>query len=194
MSFIQQLHCLIARAEKALDISSLKSGALRVFVQTVLKAQRRAKEIENQLRKKHGDEFFTSGPGPLIWTELTDKHCANQQFEDLKILKNVRVVHFTDSDPLKLIDAIKKGKFRGCQGKNMSGTRNPENPPCVKGPLGFGFTLKEAKNYVNDYGKYAISFIADEAIQALHYTDSEIQVIWDSRYVRDLKVAHEFSS
>lgn len=165
------------------NISGLKSDALKKFVIDVFSANKGADTIAEELLKKHGQDWYNEY-GPEEWTIRTEKELSsNFQFKKPKIVNNVRLFHQTSADPETLILEIEKGNFKGCDGIDMASTTRHG---CNRGPLGFAFYSKGASEDV--YGNHMISFTAVEGVEVKHLTDDEVQVIWDSRLVRDFKI------
>jgi hypothetical protein len=86
------------------------------------------------------------------------------------------LVHFTPSDPLKI---LKEG-MKGCDPSNMGLTTHQS---CAPGDLSFAFdinTVKGPEDQFGDYGENAILFRAGESIKVRHISDNDPeQVIFD---------------
>lgn len=174
---------------------NLQSEALQYFFEDIYTANSDekymytniAKEMEEEGLDPHEKDYEEYNERA---SEAEEELSTNRVFKKPKVLKNVRVLHFTESDPEKLIKDIKNENFDGCDGSNMGVT---QHMGCNWGTLGFGYLadkkIKKSKTgRISEYGNNAIEFTALEAVQVYHDSDFEEQIIWDSEFVKDLEV------
>lgn len=173
IAVVAALESLVAAKKKWFEnnpsVQGLKSDQLQKFVTDIYDSNRDYEEIRVEYENDE-DTLF-----PPVST--------NYLFKEPKILTNVKIWHYTDSEPSGIVDAIQKGKFKGCNYEDIGLTKH--HGCSESGPLGFGFKAGASGRL---YGRNRIEFTALEAVEAYHESDSEQQIIWDADYIKDLKV------
>jgi len=135
--------------EKNPPVQGLKSDQLQKFVNDIYESNRDYEEIRVEYENDEDVSF------PAVST--------NYLFKEPKILTNVKVWHYTNSDPDELVAAIQNGKFKGCNYEDLGLTKN--HGCSESGPLGFGFKAGASARL---YGRNRIEFTALEAVEAYH--------------------------
>jgi hypothetical protein len=94
-----------------------------------------------------------------------------------QVPSNEWLIHFTDSDPEKILSE----GFLGSSPEIAGLTKFNRD----SGDLAFAYRVKNIKKF-QKYGKNAILFKASQAIEVYHFTDEEDQVVFDTTSVTDV--------
>lgn len=150
-----------------------KSESLNQVIKKIYTANKTQNQLEEEVKKK-GEQLYTDFSddprvGSLCW------------YKDPKILTDVRISHFTNLDPNRLIQEIKKGNFKSNETDWFWNFTDPKHQ------IGYGY-LKGRKEQHDTWGKHQIEFTASVAIEFYHMADDEYQVIFDPLFISDFKI------
>lgn len=179
--------------------AGLSSPLLRAFYKSIIDLKRKWTFLKKKTHQKLLDQGIK--PGSQDYKDIMEQvyyedfkwvEDTNVYFENAKIKKNIRLVHFTDSDPVKLQKILSKSpaRFKGLSADEIGLTSGKFSKHIDnQGTLGFAYPVANIPPEAEqNYGDHAVVFTATEAVEVFHNTDEEIQMVWDANFIKDVEI------